>query len=167
MAETHEVAAQDDSGGRVDVGADVDLAGLRWAAENANHANAGHGWRYVAGEAYNTAPSVISEDPALDADDCRDLQLIAGDLDYVDAEHIAAADPPTILALIARVEAAEAAVKRVRELTRRLDDRIEESAFDPLDILTVTTVREAERQGYLDGVRTIVTNVTIALNGDQ
>ena len=33
-----------------------------------------------------------------------------------DAEHVATFDPPTVLALIERVESAEAAVQRVREL---------------------------------------------------
>lgn len=37
-------------------------------------------------------------------------------VEYKDAEHIATFDPPAVLALIARVRAAEATIERVREL---------------------------------------------------
>ena len=46
-----------------------------------------------------------------------------GDAEPGDAAHIAAFDPPTVLALLDRLEAAEAKVARVEELCEWADDR--------------------------------------------
>lgn len=88
---------------------------LREVAERAQTRNDGYGWALEPG-VHEAAPSVISTNPDLDQEDCRDLQRIATDMDLNDATFIATFDPPTVLDLLDRLAAAEA-----RDVTEALD----------------------------------------------
>lgn len=80
-----------------------------------------------------------------------------------DAAYIAAVSPDVVLGLLDRLEVAEGAVARVRAHLDRLDAVIERSGFDPLDVLKIDNLTEADRFGYLDGVRTVVNNLALVL----
>ncbi len=112
MAETREVGAGDDSGRGVDLG----LAELRAMAEGAQFGDPENGkWWHAPGD------QVLRVADGAQMADCFAIDPECSDI----ADHIAAADPATVLTLIARVVAAEAAVERVRERLADEQERVD------------------------------------------
>lgn len=84
-----------------------------------------------------------------------------------DAEHIATFDPPTVLALLDRLERAEAAVERVRAVLRSIDAQVERGGWEPLDFVVIADKAEAERCGFFDGMNRVYVLASVALDGDH
>lgn len=76
-----------------------------------------------------------------------ETRSVAFDVDRRDCTHIATFDPPTVLALLDRVEAAEATIQRVRELA--------------------TVAQSWASQGNMPLVRTLSEYILRALDGGE
>lgn len=103
---------------------DLNLTHLKQIAQNATQGE----WsiepstvRYLDGRTAPTHEIVCTRQSQADPSD-TDWETVIDDVESEpDAAHIAAFDPPTALALIARIEHLEAAIQRIRDLHQNED----------------------------------------------
>lgn len=93
--------------------ADLDLFKLREIAEKATEGP----WEHREQEAWGEIYDEISIQPVQEIDDSEEAHVSCAPLNETDAAHIAAFDPPTVLALIDEVERLRVKLERITEIS--------------------------------------------------